>query len=107
MRITLTVPMCLALAGAVLLPQASQAQFRHPRYLSARSDLRRAVLLMRLPDEPNVTRDMQEAAGFAERAIREIDIAAAFDRRDIDDNPRVDTRLGRGSRFREILRLLD
>jgi hypothetical protein len=107
MRITLTVPISMALAVAVLAPPASQGQFRHPRYLSARSDLRRAILLMRLPDEPNVTRDMQEAAGFVERAIREIDIAAAFDRRDIDDNPRVDTRLGRGSRFREILRLLD
>jgi len=30
-----------------------------------------------------------------------------FDRRDIDDNPPVDTRIGRGSRFREITRLLD
>jgi len=29
-----------------------------------------------------------------------------FDRKDLDDNPPVDTRLGRGSRFREILRLL-
>ena len=107
MRITLTVPISMALACVVLAPPAIQAQFRHPRYLSARSDLRRAILLMRLPDEPNVTRDMQEAAGFVERAIREIDVAAAFDRRDIDDNPQVDTRMGRGSRFREILRLLD
>lgn len=107
MRITRRVPSCLALAAAVLAPLAIQAQFRHPRYLHARSDLRRATLLMRLPDEPNVMRDMQEAAGFVERAIREIDVAAALDRRDIDDNPQVDTRLGRGSRFREILRLLD
>ncbi|SPE30400.1 exported hypothetical protein [Candidatus Sulfopaludibacter sp. SbA6] len=106
MRITPRVPSCLALAVLVLAPLAIQAQFRHPRYLRARSDLRRATLLMRLPDEPNVMRDMQEAAGFVERAIREIDVAAAFDRRDIDENPQVDTRLGRGSRFREILRLL-
>jgi len=107
MRIKLLVAVSMALAGVVLAPPAVQAQFRHPRYLHARSDLRRAVLLMRLPDQPNVMRDMQDASGFVERAIRELDIAAAFDRRDIDDNPQVDTRLGRGSRFREILRLLD
>jgi hypothetical protein len=29
-----------------------------------------------------------------------------FDRRDIEDNPPVDLRMGRGSRFREVLRLL-
>ena len=62
---------------------------------------------MRLPDEPNVMRDMDAATGFVERAIHEIDLAAMFDRRDIDDHPPIDTRLGRGSRFREILRLLD
>ena len=97
----------MALAVAVLIPAAIHAQFRHPRYLSARSDLRRAVILMRIPDEPNVMRDMQEASGFVERAIREIDAAARFDRRDINDNPPVDTRMGRGGRFREILRLLE
>lgn len=107
MRIAPTVPTCVALAFAALLPVAIHAQFRHPHYLSARSDLRRAVILMRIPDEPNVMRDMNEAAGAVERAIREIDTAAMFDRRDIVDNPPVDTRMGRGSRFREILRLLD
>jgi hypothetical protein len=90
---------------AALAP-VGQAQFRHPHYTQARSDLRRAVLFMRAPDEPNVMRDMQTASGLVERAIHEIDIAAVLDRRDIDDNPRVDMGLGRGSRFREILRLL-
>lgn len=97
-------------AGAallLLLPIAGFAQFRHPRYLSARSDLRRATLLMRIPDEPSVNRDMGVAADMVERAIRELDAAAMFDRRDIDDHPPVDTRMGRGGRFREILRLLD
>jgi hypothetical protein len=107
MRITPRVTLYLALAVTVMVPPAMLAQFRHPRYLHARSDLRRATILMRLPDDPNVMRDMQEASGFVDRAIRELDVAAAFDRRDIDDNPPVDTRLGRGSRFREILRLLD
>jgi hypothetical protein len=96
----------IALTIALLAPAASWAQFRHPHYLHARSDLRRAVFLMRVPEEPNVMRDMQTAAGLVERAIHELDAAAMFDHKDIDDNPRVDTHIGRGSRFREILRLL-
>ena len=97
----------LAVAAMLLAPLTISAQPRHPRYLHARSDLRRAVLLMRVPEEPNVRRDMASAAGYIEGAIHEIDIAARFDRRDMDDNPRVDLRMGRGGRFREILRLLE
>jgi len=94
------------MALAALAPFAA-AQFRHPAYLHARSDLRRATLLMRIPDEPNVNRDMAVAADFTERAIRELDAAAMFDRKDIDEHPPIDTRMGRGGRFREMLRLLD
>ncbi len=96
----------LAVSAAISLPFSLAGQGRHPRYIHARGDLRRSILLMRIPDEPNVMRDMQAAAGLVERAIRELDVAAMFDRRDIIDNPPIDTRLGRGSRFREILRLL-
>lgn len=91
----------LVLAGAT-----GYAQFRHPAYLRARSDLRRATLLMRIPDEPNVNRDMAAAIDFTDRAIRELDNAAVFDRKDIDEHPSIDLHLGRGSRFREMLRLL-
>lgn len=97
----------VSLSVALLTASAIWAQHRHPLYLHARSDLRRAVLLMRVPEEPNVMRDMQQAGGLVERAIHEIDAAAMFDRKDIEDNPPIDTHLGRGSRFREILRLLD
>lgn len=100
-------PLAAALAIATSLPLGMWAQNRHPRYLHARSDLRRAVLLMRLPDEPNVMRDMDAASGLVERAIHELDLAAMFDRRDIDDHPSIDTRMGRGGRFREVLRLID
>jgi len=98
--------MIAAVALAALSPFQLMAQGRHPRYIHARADLRRSIALMRVPDEPNVMRDMREAAEMVEHAIHELDIAAMFDRRDLDDNPSVDTRLGRGSRFREILRLL-
>src|SRR5271155_2499001 len=96
-------PILMVLA---LAPFAA-AQFRHPAYLHARSDLRRATLLMRIPEESNANRDMAAAADFTERAIRELDNAALFDRKDLDDHPPIDTHLGRGRRFQEILRLLD
>ena len=95
------------LSMVLLSAAALWAQRRHPMYLRARSDLRRAILLMRIPDEPNVMRDMQQASGLAERAIREVDAAAMFDRRDLEDNPPVDTHLGRGGRFREPERTRD
>jgi tetratricopeptide (TPR) repeat protein len=98
--------MIAAVVLAALSPFQLAAQGRHPRYIHARADLRRSIALMRIPDEPNVMRDMREASGMTERAIHELDIAAMFDRKDLDDNPPVDTHLGRGSRFREILRLL-
>jgi tetratricopeptide (TPR) repeat protein len=97
----------LAVAVMLLAPTAASAQPRHPRYLHARSDLRRAYLFMRVHEEPNVERDLNIAAEYVVGAIREIDNAARWDRRDIDDNPPVDTHLGRGSRFREIIRLLE
>jgi len=96
-------PILLALA---LAPFAA-AQGRHPAYLHARSDLRRATMLMRIPDEPNVNRDMAIALDHAEHAIHELDAAARWDRKDLDDHPPIDAHLGRGGRFREILRLLD
>src|ERR1700677_1099491 len=97
----------IALAVSALTPCAMFAQFHHPAYLHARSDLRRATLLMRIPDEPNVNRDMAVAVDFTEKAIHELDDAARWDRKDIDEPPSIDTHMGRGGRFREILRLLD
>src|SRR5580658_9814384 len=106
MRLLPRAKLVIALAITLLAPAGIWAQYRHPRYLHARSDLRRAQFLMRIPEEPNVMRDMQTASGLVERAIGELDAAAMFDRKDLDDRPPVDSRMGRGSRFREILRLL-
>ncbi len=97
----------LSLIGLTLTLTSMNAQGQHPAYLHARSDLRRATLLMRIPDEPNVNRDMAVAIDFTEKAIHELDAAARWDRKDIDEHPPIDTHLGRGGRFREILRLLD
>jgi hypothetical protein len=106
MKHTGKAPILAAIALAALSAFELAAQGHHPRYIHARADLRRAIILMRIPEEPNVMRDMEEASGMVERAVHELDVAAMFDRKDLIDNPPVDTHLGRGSRFREILRLL-
>jgi hypothetical protein len=79
---------------------------RHPAYLRARSDLRAAQFLLRVRDEPNVTRRLVEADREIEAAVREVDRAAVLDRKDLEDHPRVDTNLARKDRFRKIVELL-
>jgi hypothetical protein len=98
----------IALLAPIAIPIDAPAQMygRHPRYLHARADLRRAHFLLNLRDEPNVMRDMRIADSEVMAAIREIDQAAVLDRRELDENPPVDTRLDRPGRFREIFRLL-
>jgi hypothetical protein len=93
---------------AALIPSAGMADTpgRHPAYLHARSDLRAAQFLMRVREEPNVTRNLNRAAGEVEAAIREIDRAAVLDAKDLDDHPRIDTNLPRNGRFRKIVDLL-
>ena len=61
---------------------------------------------MHIPDEPNVNRDMAIAIDHIEHAIHELDAAARWDRKDLDDHPPIDAHMGRGGRFREIIRLL-
>ncbi len=96
----------LLTAMTLVAPAAMQAQGRHPRYLKARSDLRAAQLFARVREEPNVTRNLEAAAGEMEGAIREIDRAAVLDARDLDDHPRIDERIPRRDRFRKIVDLL-
>lgn len=79
---------------------------RHPAYLHARSDLRAAQFLLRVREEPNVTRHLLEADHEVEAAIGEIDRAAVIDRKDLDDHPRVDLHVDRQGRFRKTVELL-
>ena len=100
----------LALLGGMLAlaPAAVNADTpgRHPAYLRARSDLRAAQFMMRVPAEPNVARHLREAEHEVEAAIREIDRAAFLDRKDLEDHPRVDTNLDRRGRFGKAIELL-
>ena len=79
---------------------------RHPAYLHARADLVRARLLMQVRDDPYVAAPLGRAIEEVNAAISEIDHAAAWDRKDLNDNPPVDVRLRGRDRFREIDRLL-
>jgi hypothetical protein len=94
--------------AAVLTPALVHADTpgRHPAYLRARTDMRRAQFLLRVPEEPNVTRRLVEADHEVEAAVHEVDRAAVLDGKNIEDHPRVDTRLDRRGRFHRIVELL-
>lgn len=79
---------------------------RHPAYLHARTDLRRAERLMDWPDFRNVRHELDESARHVREAIHEIDAAARWDRKDLEDNPRIDTYPDRAGRFRAIAQFL-
>ena len=85
---------------------SADAPGRHPAYLRARTDLRTAQMLMRVHDEPNVMRNLRAADEEIEAAIREVDRAAAIDRKDLDDHPRPDVNLDRRGRLRKVVELL-
>ena len=79
---------------------------RHPAYLHARADLIRARLLMELPNDRYVEPPLRRAIEEVNAAIREIDHAAAWDRKDLNDHPSIDMRLHGRDRYREVARLL-
>ena len=98
----------LFIAAMVSLPTLMNADTpgRHPAYLHARSDLRVAQMLMRVHDDPDVMRRVRQADIEIDRAIHEIDVAARFDHKDLDDHPPIDTRLDRRGRFQKAMELL-
>jgi hypothetical protein len=103
-----TLTLSLIGLAAALTPAAVNADTpgHHPAYLYARSDLRRAQFLLRVREEPNVTRRLIEADHEVEAAIGEIDHAAVIDRKDLEDHPRVDEHFDRRGRFGRIVELL-
>jgi hypothetical protein len=98
-------PIILAVAAALAFSTLAFAG-RHPRYLHARTDLRTALLLLRVHDEPNVMRHVHQADWEIDQAVREIDHAAVIDHKDLIDNPPIDRNLDRPGRFRKSLELL-
>jgi hypothetical protein len=101
MKLAVTVALISVFAAG-----AANAQGRHPGYLHARSDLRTAQFLMRVPEEPNVARNLRDADRETEAAIHEIDRAAVLDHKDLEDHPHIDTSLDRRGRFEKTVALL-
>ncbi|BAY61122.1 hypothetical protein NIES22_11830 [Calothrix brevissima NIES-22] len=79
---------------------------QHPAYLHARSDLRKAELLLQQRDETNVEQETKLAYQQVHLAIQEIDKAAVLDKKDLQDNPNVDTSVKHLDKFRAIYKLL-
>ena len=96
------------LAAVVSTPMLLRADTpgRHPAYLHARSDLRRAQMNLRVHDDPDVMRRIHEADIEIDKAIHEMDVAARFDHKDLEDHPRIDAGLDRRGRFRRAMELL-
>ncbi|MBD2452034.1 hypothetical protein H6G76_33970 [Nostoc sp. FACHB-152] len=78
----------------------------HPYYLHARSDLRKAELMLETPDEYNVTQAAKIAAQKVHYAIEDIDVAGVLDAKDIYDYPQIDTSLNHRDKFQAIYKLL-
>ncbi|BAY23586.1 hypothetical protein NIES2100_33780 [Calothrix sp. NIES-2100] len=79
---------------------------KHPLYLHARSDLRKAELLLQEHDEPNVVHETNIAYQQIHQAIQELDKASVIDKKDVQDNPNVDTSVKHLDKFRTIYKLL-
>ena len=96
------------LAAVVSTPMLMRADTpgRHPAYLHARTDLRRAQMIMRVNDDPDVMRRIHQADVEIDRAIHEMDIAARFDHKDLEDHPPIDANLDRRGRFHRAMELL-
>jgi hypothetical protein len=94
-----------AVASAPMLLRADTPG-RHPAYLHARSDLRTAQGIMRVHDDPDVMRRIHQADVEINLAIKEMDQAARFDHKDMDDHPPIDVHLDRRGRFQKAMELL-
>ncbi len=97
----------LAVAFLVAVPATfGDTPGRHPAYLHARTDLRRAERLLDWRELGNVRNDLNDSLSHVRAAIKEIDDAAVLDRKDLIDNPPVDTYPDRPGRFRAIAQFL-
>jgi hypothetical protein len=82
--------------------RSAKAQYDHPRYLHALSDLRlmRAYVDHWTPNE-RVDEEQQHAIDEIDAAIREIKMASIEDGKDLRDHAPIDAHLTWGSRFRK------
>ena len=95
----------LGWAAAILLPVALLAQ--EPSHdANARTYMRTAQLLMRVPERPNVQLTMKPADDDLDAAIKEMDQAGAVAPKDRVDRPQVKGDLAQVEQFKNIVELL-
>ena len=102
---TVLIGISLTLAS-ILLAAGQPAPGRHPHYLHARADLRRARLLVEVKDSPEVHDHLHFARTEIDKAVEEIDRASVVDHQDVEDNPPIDTSLDRNGRLHKAIELL-
>jgi hypothetical protein len=95
----------IGLAAAILVPVAVFAQ-AHPHYANARTYLRTAQLLMRVPERPNVQLTLKPGDDELEAAVREMDRAGAVDPKEMVDHPHINGDLTQVEQFKSIIELL-
>jgi tetratricopeptide (TPR) repeat protein len=93
---------------AAAAPALADVPGAHPAYLHARSNLHVAErIMMSIREEPNVMNDLGAAIERVRQAIRLIDQAAVIDRKDVVNNPPIDTYPDRRGRFRAMYQMLE
>jgi hypothetical protein len=98
----------IGLIGAIfaITPSAMHAAIRHPLYQRARNGLRLAQFLMRVPEQPEIVKNLTAADAELELAVAEIDKAAILDHRNLADAPPLDENPDRRHRYERIVGLL-
>lgn len=100
-----TIRLTMLVAATMLAPAVIVAQ-DHPHYTSARTYVRTAQILMRVPAQSNVQLTLKPADDELDAAVREIDRAGVVDRRHMVDHPKVNEKMEDLDRFRSIVDLL-
>lgn len=102
-----TTGVTIVLAATMLGPEVTAQE--HSHFASARTCLRTAQMLMRVPERPNVQLTLKPADDEVEAAVREIDRAGVVGRRDAVDHPTIKQdprKLDDVDRFSSIVDLL-
>ena len=101
-----TASVALTLAAAFIMSSRADTPGAHPAYIHARNDLRRARLYVEVKDSPEVHDHLHYARIEIDKAIAEIDHAAAMDHKAIIDTPDIDATLDRPGRLHKAVDLL-